>query len=230
MGEEGRRVSEGSQVSGEDEARRELAPPFTKHGGFRLPGLKHWRLKRGVRQIDLARRTDQTQTHLSKIESGQRGCNRALAERLAEVLEVDLKDLRTKYDDAEGARMASNPVRPRITHRQVHRAYLQMLLLRAVGSAYAAKEDEELERHCQQSPWEEVMEVVWARKREIEFLGELMGDAQMTAGLPEQVRLFLDGTLEGYPDLDIRLLAGARRHEPSEEGRKALTKAMRDLL
>ena len=223
-------MSEGSQVSGDDGEGRELAPPFTKHGGFRLAGLKHWRMQRGLRQIDLARRTDQTQTHLSKIESGQRGCNRALAQRLAEVLEVDLEDLRTNYDDAEEAQTASKPVRPTIVHRQVHRAYLRMLLLRAVGSAYAAIEEGELERHCQQSPWEEVMEVVWARKREIEFLRELMEDTQMTTGLPEQVRLFLDGTLEGYPDLDIRLLASARRQELSEEGHEALTKAMRDLL
>jgi hypothetical protein len=40
----------------------------------------------------------------------------------------------------------------------------------------------------------------------------------------------LDETLEGYPDLDIRLLAATRRQERSEEGHEALTKAMRDLL
>jgi hypothetical protein len=112
----------------------------------------------------------------------------------------------------------------------VHRAYLRILLLRAVGSAYATREEGELERHCQQSPWEEVIEIVRARKREIEFLRELMEDAEVTASLPEQVRLFLDGTLEGYPDLDIRLLAAARRREPSNEGHEALTKAMRALL
>jgi transcriptional regulator with XRE-family HTH domain len=217
-------------VSGDGEAGRELAVPFTKHGGVRLPGLKHWRLQRGLRQIDLARRTDQRQTNLSRIELGQRGCNPALAQRLAEVLEVDLQDLRTKYDDAEETQTASKPVRPRITHRQVHGAYLRMLLLRAVGSAYAAKEEGELERHCRQSPWEEVIEVLWARKREIEFLRELMEDTEVSAGLPEQVRLFLDMTLEGYPDLDIRLLATVRRQERSEEGHEALTKAMRDLL
>ena len=223
-------MSEGSQVSGDAEAGRELAPPFTKQGGYRLPGLKHWRLQRGLRQIDLAHSTDQRQTHLSRIESGQRGCDPALARRLAEVLEVDLQDLQTKYEDAEEAQTASRPARPRITHRQVHGAYLRMLLHRAVGSAYAAKEEGEVERHCRQSPWDEVMEVVWARKREIEFLRELMEDTEMTAGLPEQVRLFLDETLEGYPDLDIRLLATARRQERSEEGHEALTKAMRELL
>ena len=188
-------MSEGSQVSGDDGARRELAPPFTKHGGYRLPGLKHWRLRRGLRQIDLANRTDQELTQLSKIELVKRGCNAALAERLAEVLEVDLEDLRTKYDDAEEAQTASKPGRPTTAHRYVQRAYLRILLLRVVGSAYASRGEEELERHCQQSPWEEVIEIVRARKREIEFLRELMEDAQVTAGLPKQVRLFLDGTL-----------------------------------
>ena len=74
-------MSEGSQVSGDDGAGRELAPRFTKHGGYRLPGLKHWRLRRGLRQIDLANRTDQAPSQLSKIELVQRGCNAALAER-----------------------------------------------------------------------------------------------------------------------------------------------------
>jgi transcriptional regulator with XRE-family HTH domain len=223
-------VSEGSQVSGDDGAGRELAPPFTKHGGYRLPGLKHWRLRRGLRQVDLAQRTDQAPSQLSKIELGQRGCNPALAKWLAEVLEVDLEDLRTKYDDAEEAKTASKPGRPTTAHRYVQRAYLRILLLRAVGSAYTAREEGELERHCRQSPWEEVIEIVGARKREIEFLRELMEDAQVSAGIPKQVRSFLEGTLESYADLDLRLLATARRQERSEEGHEALTKAMRDLL
>jgi hypothetical protein len=48
--------------------------------------------------------------------------------------------------------------------------------------------------------------------------------------LPDDVRTFLESVMESFPDLDIRLLAMARRGEPSEEGHKALTKAMRDLL
>jgi len=36
--------------------------------------------------------------------------------------------------------------------------------------------------------------------------------------------------LESYPNLDIRVLAVARRRELSEEGHEALTKAIRDLL
>jgi hypothetical protein len=146
-------------------------------------------LRRDLLQVDLANRTDQAPSQLSKIESIQRGCNAALAQRLAEVLEVDLEDLRTKYDDAEEAQTASNPGRPTTANRHVHRAYLRILLLNAVGSAYATREEGELERHCQQSTWEEVIEIVRARKREIEFLRELMEDPQVTAGLPKQVRL-----------------------------------------
>jgi hypothetical protein len=48
--------------------------------------------------------------------------------------------------------------------------------------------------------------------------------------LPDPVRAFLEGVLESFPDLDIRLLAEARRREPSEAGHEALTKAMRELL
>jgi DNA-binding XRE family transcriptional regulator len=102
-------------------AGRELAPPFTKHGGYRLPGLKHWRLRRGLRQVDLAQRTGQASTQLSKIELGRKGCNPALAQRLAEVLEVDLEDLRTKYDDEQEAQTASIPGRPTTAHRYVQR-------------------------------------------------------------------------------------------------------------
>jgi transcriptional regulator with XRE-family HTH domain len=226
-------VSEGSKVSGEDGAGRKLAPRFSKHVGYRLPGLKHWRLRRGPRQVDLAQRTEQAPSQLSKIELVQRGCNPALAQRLAEVLEVDLEDLRTKYDDAQEAQTASKlGPRPTTANRYVHRAYLRILLLRVVGSAYVTHEEGELERHCQRSPWEEVIEIVRARKREIEFLGEMLEDRGMLRDpdLPEDVRSFLEAVLESYPDLDIRLLAAARRSEPTEEGHEALTKAMRDLL
>jgi hypothetical protein len=113
----------------------------------------------------------------------------------------------------------------------VHRAYLRIILVRAVGSAYAAMEEWEIERHCEGIPWEGVVGVVRARKREVGALGELMQDERASAGLPAEVREFLEGVLEGYPDLDIhRLLAAARRREASDEGREALTGAMRELL
>ena len=68
--------------------------------------------------------------------------------------------------------------------------------------------------------------------REIEFLGEMIDYRKVLQepDLPEEVRSFLEEVLESYPDLDIRLLAMARRRETSEEGHEALTKAMRDLL
>jgi hypothetical protein len=89
-----------------------------------------------------------------------------------------------------------------------------------------------MEKHCEKRSWEEVLEAVWSRKREIEFLGGVLEDGEVLQdpNLPEEVRSFLEAVLESYPDLDIRLLAAARRREPSEEGHEALTKAMRDLL
>jgi hypothetical protein len=78
----------------------------------------------------------------------------------------------------------------------------------------------------------DAIEAVGARKREIGFLGEAFGARGMLRDpdLPDDVRTFLESVMESFPDLDIRLLAMARRGEPSEEGHEALTKAMRDLL
>ena len=107
----------------------------------------------------------------------------------------------------------------------MHQAYLKIFLLGVVGSAYAAMEEWEIEKHCEERSWEEVLEAVRARKREIEFLGEMLEDRGMLRDpdLPEDVRSFLEAVLESYPDLDIRLLAMARRRESSEEGHEALT-------
>jgi hypothetical protein len=97
-----------------------------------------------------------------------------------------------------------------------------MFLIGEVGTTLAAKEEWVMEKYCEKLSWEEVIEVVWARKREIESLGEALGASEMLQDpiLPEEGRSFLGAVLEGYPDLDIRLLA-ARRRESSEEGRKA---------
>ena len=95
-----------------------------------------------------------------------------------------------------------------------------------MGSAYAAMGERELERHCGGLSWQAVIEVVSAREREMEALGEAMRDAD----LPGEVRLFLEEALNGYPDLDIRLLAAARGRESSDEGREELTRTMRELL
>lgn len=209
--------------------------PAIRRGGLPLPGLKHWRLRRELSQAKLARRADLTVDYLSKVESGRRGCNPSIAQHLADLLEVDLLDLRRKYDDdAEEQQKVSRPARParvRIAHRQVHQVYLKLLLLGAVGSVYAAMDEWEIEKHCEESTWEEVLETVWARKREIEFLGGVLegGGVLQDSDLPEEVRSFLESVLESYPDQDIRLLAVARRREPSEEGHEELTKAMRAL-
>lgn len=227
-------MTEGSQEPDRDRAVGEPEPAI-RRGGLPLPGLKHWRLRRELSQAKLARRADLTVDYLSKVESGRRGCNPSIAQHLADLLNVDLLDLRRKYDGAEEQQKVTKPSRParvRIAHRQVHQVYLKLLLAEAVGSAYAAMDESEIEKHCEKSTWEDVLETVWARKREIEFLRGVLegGGVLQDPDLPEEVRSFLEAVLESYPGQDLYLLALARRHEPSEEGHEALTKAMRDLL
>src|SRR5215211_1776618 len=228
------RVTEGSQGPDRDRALGEPEPAI-RRGGLPLPGLKHWRLSRGLSQAKLARRADLTVDYLSKVESGRRGCNPSIPQHLADLLTVDLLDLRRNHGGAEEHQKVSSPARParvRIAHRQVHQVYLRLLLLEAVGTSYAAMDEPEIEEHCEKGTWEEVLETLRARKREIDFLGGVLedGGAPQDSDLPEEVRSFLEAALESYPDQDIHLLAMARRRESSEEGRKALTEAMRALL
>jgi transcriptional regulator with XRE-family HTH domain len=231
QGEEVRRVSGGSRGSGSDRAMGGPEPAL-RGGGLPLPGLKHWRLRRGFSQTELARRAELKDGYVARIESGRRGCNPETAQLLADLLEADLRDLRTNHDDAPEAGAPPKPSRPRIAYRNVHQAYLKIILEGAVGSAYAAMEEWEIEKRCEKSTWEGVLEAVRARGREIGFLVEtveargLLRDPE----LPEEVRSFLKATIESRPDLDIRLLAAARRRETSERGREALTEAMRGLL
>ena len=221
--------------SGRDGALGEVEPAL-RGGGLPLPGLKRWRLRRGLSQRDLALRAELTQDHLWKIESGRRGCNPSVAQHLADLLKVDLLDLRRKYDeDAEEEQALSRPARParpKVVYRQVHQAYLKIFLLGTVGSAYAAMDEWAIEKHCQERSFEEVLEAVRSRKREIEFLRGVLEDGGVLEdpNLPKEVRSFLEAVLESYPDLDIRVLALARKGEPTQEGHEALTKAMRDLL
>jgi hypothetical protein len=114
----------------------------------------------------------------------------------------------------------------------VHQAYLKIFLLGTVGSAYAAMDEWAIEKYCQERSFEEVLEAVHSRKREIEFLKGVLeaGGPLEDPNLPQEVRSFLEAVLESYPDLDIRVLALARKGEPTQEGHEALTKAMRDLL
>jgi transcriptional regulator with XRE-family HTH domain len=197
-----------------------------------LPGLKHWRLRKRLSQKELARRAGLTSHHLYKIETGKRGCNPETAQLLADVLQVDLEDLRRRREDALDGKAPPKPSRARIPYRNVHQAYLRLILKGAVGSAYAAMDEWEIEEYCEEGTWEDAIEAVRARKREIEFLGEALeaGGALRDPDLPEDVRTFLESVLKSFPDLDIHLLAMARRRETSEEGHEALTKAMRDLL
>jgi len=173
--------------------------------------------------------------YLSKVESGRRGCNATIAQHLADLLNVDLLDLRRKYDGAEERQKVTKPARPariRIAHRQVHQVYLKMLLAEAVGSSYAAMDESEIEKHCQDLSWKGVLQAIRAREREIEFLGGVLESEGVLQDpdLPEEVRAFLEAVLESYPGQDLYLLALARRRETSEEGSEALTQAMRDLL
>ena len=222
------------EVTGRDEPIGGPEPAITR-GGLPLPGLKYWRLRRELSQAKLARRADLTVDYVSKVENGRRGCNPTIAQHLADLLGVDLLDLRRKYDGAEEEQKVSNPARParvRIAHRQVHQVYLKLLLAEAVGSAYAAMDEREIEKRLEEGTWEGVLDAVRARKREIEFLGGVLEDGEVLQepDLPEEVRYFLEGVLESYPGQDLYLLARARRRETSEEGYEALTKAMRDLL
>jgi transcriptional regulator with XRE-family HTH domain len=219
------------EVSGSDGPLGEPEPPL-RGGSLPLPGLKHWRLRKRLSQKELARRVGLTSQHLYKIESGKRGCNPETAQLLADVLQVDLEDLRRRREDALEGKAPPRPDRPRIPYRNVHQAYLRFILNGAVGSAYAAMDEWEIEEHCEEGTWEDAIEAVRAREREIEFLGEAFGakGALQDPDLPDDVRVFLESVLKSYPDLDIHLLAMARRREPFEEGHEALTKAMRDLL
>jgi len=93
-------------------------------------------------------------------------------------------------------------------------------------------DEREVEERCEEVTWEGALKIVQARKQEIEYLRDALGARGVLRNpdLSNDVRAFLVWVLDSFPDLDIHLLAMARRREPSEEGHEALTKAMRDLL
>jgi len=92
-------------------------------------------LRRGLSQTDLARRADLTNDYLARIEAGRRGCNPAVAQNLADLLKVDLQELRRNYEDTvEGKAPPKKPTGTRVAYRKVHQAYLRMFLEGAVGS------------------------------------------------------------------------------------------------
>jgi transcriptional regulator with XRE-family HTH domain len=219
------------EVSASDAPLGEPEPPL-RGGGLPLPGLKHWRMRKGISQAELARRADLSSDYLFKVESGRRACRPDAAELLADLLGVGLAVLRRKPGAAFDMETPPKPDRPRVAYRHVHQDYLRIILEGAVGSAYAAMDEREVEELCEGSTWEGALEIVQARKREIEYLRDALvaRGVLMNPDLAEDVRSFLESVLGSYPDLDIHLLAMVRRGETSEEGHEALTKAMRDLL
>ena len=217
--------------SGRDGALGEPEPPL-RGGGLPLPGLKHWRMRKGISQAELARRAGLSSDYLFKVESGRRACRPQAAELLADLVGVSLEVLRRKPGAAFDMETPPKPDRPRVAYRHVHQDYLRIILEGAVGSAYAAMDEWEIEEHCKGSTWEGALEIVQARKREIEYLRDALGARGVLRNpdLSEDVRSFLEAVLKSFPDLDIHLLAMARRREPTEEGHEALTKSMRALL
>lgn len=199
---------------------RGVEPPL-RGGAFRLPGLRQWRLRRSLTQVELAETTGLDQRHLTKIETGKRGCTPSAAQRLAEELGVGVAELRAHPQGQE-----MRPAKPRVYRRDLQEAYLKVLLGRAAGSTYSTMDEKGLGAHCRGLSWEEVLGVVSCRRREVEVVRETLADAE----LPEEARLFLGEVLGAYPDRDLRLLAAAREREVTTEGIEGLTRAMRELL
>lgn len=98
-------VSDGNGPVGEPE-------PALRGGGLPLPGLRHWRKRRGISQAELARRADLSSDYLFKIESGRRACRPEAAELLADLLGVGLGALRSKPGAAFDMETPPKPSRP----------------------------------------------------------------------------------------------------------------------
>jgi transcriptional regulator with XRE-family HTH domain len=182
--------------------------------GLELPGLKRWRIRRYLTQGELAQRVGVPQQYISRLEQGRRGCRGEVAQKLAEVLEVDLQALEADSDAKD------------FGTRYLHMAYLKILLERVVGSAYAVLDERELESYSEKLSVGELVEVISKRRRELEFLEGLLAEAKLLL----QMRLFLEELVRERPAEDIRILAARRSRERSEEGRERLTRAMREFL
>ncbi|NEC09647.1 helix-turn-helix transcriptional regulator [Streptomyces sp. SID7909] len=99
-------------------------------GGGLAPALREWRTRRRVSQLELATRAGTTQRHVSFIESGRSSPGRSMIIRLAESLEVPIRE-RTPDD------------RLRVPGRRAHRprdapdhlGFAVPLRLRAPGPA-----------------------------------------------------------------------------------------------
>ena len=190
---------------------------------MKLPSLKKWRIRRGLTQAELARLAGFPEKSLPRIERGERGCTIATAQKLAEALGVDWREL-----EKPSPQVKTSKGRPRGSHQNLYRPQLKRLLDLAVGSSYMAMPEKELERHCRTLSWEEVIEVVSAREREAKVLKSEL-DLEDANFLPEE-QGFFERVLRSFPDQDICLLAAARRREETERGREELTRKMRLLV
>jgi transcriptional regulator with XRE-family HTH domain len=109
--------------------------------GAKLPGLRQWRLRRELTQTELAQMAGVNQSYLTRIETGRRGCNPSVAQKLAEILDVDVQELTTEPGKA-AAGSGETTTRPAAasqgTAPYLHRAYLRYILAREVGTSYTA--------------------------------------------------------------------------------------------
>jgi transcriptional regulator with XRE-family HTH domain len=119
--------------------RRLLGNPHARIG-VKLPGLREWRMRRGLNQTELAQMAGVAQIYLTGIETGRRGCNPEVAQKLAEILDVNLQMLRGKAGKgAPAPKVAPSrpPLSPEVASRYIHRAYLKYILTREVGTSYS---------------------------------------------------------------------------------------------
>ncbi len=201
----------------DDRQEDDVAERDARVRGLQLPGLKRWRIFRGFTQKELAERVDMPLQYIARVEQGRRGCNPAVAQRVADTLDVSLQELGASSNVKE------------IALRYLHNAYLRLLLEREFGSAYLALDERELERHIQRLSAQELVEVIFRRRRELEFVEGLLAEGE----LHPQVRLFFEELVRSRPEEDLRVLAAARSRahpEESHEERERLTQAMRELL
>ena len=207
-------------------------------GGLKLRALKLWRVRGGLTQEELAVKVDMPLNYVQRVEQGRRGCNPTVARKMADVLGVDLRELRAEPDREDLVAAAAEAGRPGArpdpgedspflrlgSPRYLHNAYLKVLLEREFGSSYLTLEEGELGRRLKALPVEEAVEVIARRRRELGFVEGLLAPGE---GLHPQVRLFLEEIVRERPAEDIRVLAARRAREPSEGGRERLTRAMR---
>src|SRR5215217_5164902 len=189
MGEVLRMAKDAQEVSGSNRPVGE-PEPAVRGGGLPLPGLKHWRTRRGISQAELARRADLSSDYLFKVESGRRACRPDAAELIADLLRVGMGALRRKPGAAFDMETPPKPDRPKVAYRHVHQAYLRIILEGAVGSAYTAMDEREIEERLEGSTWEEALEIVRAREREAGYLQDALGARGVLEDpdLPEDVR------------------------------------------